>query len=87
MPILAGHSNHIYSIDLVLSDLDLPGSTKNRLCGKHFPSNDAIIAAVKQWVTSAGADFYEHVMQTLVHGWQKCIANGDDWAEKIVFCS
>jgi len=48
----------------------------------HFPSNDAIIAAVKQWVTSAGADFYEHVMQTLVHGWQKCIANGDDWAEK-----
>ena len=26
---------------------------------QHFPSNDAIIAAVKQWVTHAGADFYE----------------------------
>ena len=28
-------------------------------------SNDAIIAAVKQWVTSTGADFYNHIMQTL----------------------
>ena len=38
-------------------------------CGQHFPSNNAIVAAVKQWVTSAGADFYEHVMQALVHCW------------------
>ena len=37
--------------------------------GQHFPSNSAIIAAMKQWVTSAGADFYEHGMPTLVHHW------------------
>ena len=70
------------SLDLLPSDFHLFGPVKDGLHGQHFPSNDAIIAAVKQWVTSAGADFYEHVMQTLVHGWQKCIANGDDWAEK-----
>jgi len=38
-------------------------------CGQRFPSNNAIVAAGKQWVTSAGADFYEHVMQALVHCW------------------
>ena len=35
-------------------------------CGQHFPSNNAIVAAGKQWVTSAGADFYEHSTQALV---------------------
>jgi len=37
----------------------------------------------RQWVTSTSADIYERGMQTLVHCWQKCIANGDDYAEKI----
>jgi len=26
--------------------------------GKHFLSNDAVVAAVEQWVTSTGTDFY-----------------------------
>ena len=34
------------------------------------------------WVTSAGADFYKHGMQALVHSWQECIANSGDCAEK-----
>ena len=29
----------------------------------------------QQWVTSIGADFYEHNMHDIVHHWQKCIAN------------
>jgi hypothetical protein len=37
------------------------------LRGKHFPDNDAIIAAVRKWLASAGADFYEHGIQALVH--------------------
>jgi len=38
----------------------------------------------QQWVTSAGADIYK--CGTLIHGWQRCIANGSDcW--KIPFCS
>jgi len=55
----------------------------------HFPSNDAVVRsndavvrAVKQWATSAGADFYECGMQALVHRWRKCIANGADYVEK-----
>lgn len=32
---------------------------KDELYGQNFPINDVIIAAVKQWVPSAGADFYE----------------------------
>jgi len=39
------------------------------LSEQHFLSNYTIIAAVKQWVTSAGADCYEHSMQDLVHCW------------------
>ena len=35
--------------------------------GKHFPSRDAVIAAMKQWVTSAGTNFYEYAMHGLVH--------------------
>ena len=49
--------------------------------GQHFPSNDAIIAALKEWVTSAGRDFYECSMQALVHLRQKCIAIGGDYFE------
>ena len=54
--------------------------------GQHLPSNSAIIAAMKQWVTSAGADFYEHGMPTLVHRWWKCVGDGGDCTVE-VFCS
>jgi len=37
-------------------------SLKFGLPGQQFPSNDAIIAAVKQLVISAGADFYKSVI-------------------------
>jgi len=55
---------------------------KDGLCGQHIPSNNAVIAAVKQWFISADADFYEHGMQALVYCWQKCTANGGDCVEK-----
>ena len=50
--------------------------------GQHFPSYDAVVRAVKQWVTSSCADFYERGMQAVVHRWRKCIANGDNYVEK-----
>jgi len=55
---------------------------KDGLRGQHFPSNDAIVRAVKQWANSAGADFYECGMQALVHRWRKCIANGGNYVKK-----
>jgi len=47
---------------------------KDQLQGQYLPSNYAIIAAVKQWVTSAGANSYQCSMKALVHCWWKCIA-------------
>jgi hypothetical protein len=44
--------------------------------------SDAVIATVRKWLASAGADFYEHSIQDLVHHWQKCITNGGDYVEK-----
>jgi len=55
---------------------------KDGLRGQHFPSNDTVVRAVKQWATSAVADFYECGMQALAHRWQKCIANGGDYVKK-----
>ena len=51
-------------------------------CEQRFSSNNAIVVAVKQWVTSAAASFYVHDMQTLIHHWQKCILNSCDYVEK-----
>ena len=39
----------------------------------------------QQWATSTGADCYEHGVQVLVYCWQKCTANGGDYAEKQCF--
>jgi hypothetical protein len=55
---------------------------KDVLCGQHFPDNDAVIAAVRMWLASAGVDFYERNIQALFHCWQTCITNGDDYVEK-----
>ena len=35
----------------------------------------------RQWLTSAGTDFYNHGTQALVHHWQKYTANGGDCIE------
>jgi len=42
----------------------------------HFSSGD------RECVTSAGVDFDECSMQTLVHSWLKCIANGGAYVEE-----
>ena len=39
----------------------------------------------QQWVIPAGAGLYERSMWALVHCWQKCRANGGDYAEKQCF--
>ena len=50
-----------YSPDLTPSDFNLFGPMKDGLRGQHFPSYDAVVRAVKQWATSAGADFFTGV--------------------------
>ena len=58
-----------YSLDLAPSDFHLFRLIKDGLHGQHFSSNEVVIAAVKQWATSACANFYERGMQNLVHRW------------------
>jgi hypothetical protein len=48
---------------------------KDGLPGQHFADNDAIIATVRKWFASAGADLR-------VRHWLKCITNGGDYVEK-----
>jgi hypothetical protein len=47
-----------------------------------FRALETMVHTVKQWTTAAGADFYEHGMQALVHRWRKCLANGNNEVEK-----
>ena len=76
-------SHPLYSPDFVLPQCHPFGPMKDGLHGQHFPGNDDIyIAAVKQWLTSMGADFHMCSVQSLVHCWQKGKANGGDYAEK-----
>jgi len=70
------------SLDLVPSNFQPFRLLKDGLCGQHFPSSDAVIAAMKQWITSTGTCFYEHSMQALVRCWQKCIANSGGFVKK-----
>jgi hypothetical protein len=58
-----------YSPDLVPSDFHPFWPMNDGLHGQHFPSNDTVIQALKQWATSAGGDFYKRDMQALVHRW------------------
>jgi len=74
-----------YSLDLVLSDFHLIWLMKDGLYRQHFSSNDAVIAAVKQWISSSGADFYVCSMQVLVHCLWKCTANSGNNIEKGYF--
>ena len=75
----------LYSLDLAPSDFHQFGLMKRGLCRQHFPSNNAIMVAMKQWVISAGANFYEHSMQALIHGWQKCRANDGHYRKEWCF--
>ena len=75
----------MYNPNLTTSDFHMFRLMKDELRGQHFPSNKVMIAAVKQWITSTGADFCEGGVQALVHRWQKSIANAGDYVEKLYF--
>jgi transposase len=60
-----------YSPDLASSDFHLFRPMKGGLRRQHFPDNDAVIAAVRKWIASAGAYFYESNMQAVIHRWRK----------------
>jgi hypothetical protein len=55
---------------------------KDGLQGKHFPNTDAVIEAVKKWLSQTNSDFYGAGIQRLVERWRKCIKHGGYFEEK-----
>ena len=82
LPVLTELPYHIQSPDLLSSDFHMFVLMKDGLHGQHFPSDYSVIATVKHWITSTGADCYQCGMQALVHRWWKCIANSGDYVDK-----
>jgi hypothetical protein len=66
---LAGLSYHTHLIVRIWgpSDVHLFGPIKDGLRGQNSGDIDAVIAAVRKTVVSAGADSYERNMRTLAH--------------------
>jgi len=66
--------------------------TDIHLCSLNIYARQPVtVSKVRWWVvhfsigdsrSSAGAGFYEHCIQTLIHCWQKCSANSSDYIEK-----
>jgi transposase len=71
-----------YSPDLTPSDFHLFGPIKDGLRGKQFPNTDAVIEAVKKWLSQTDSDFYGARIQRLLERWRKCIELGGDFVEK-----
>lgn len=79
MPLISSLHKKCHPTDIQTVDVH---AKEAGLHGQHFPKNNTIIAALKQWITSTGAEFYEHLMQSLIHNWWKCIADSGDCVEK-----
>jgi hypothetical protein len=68
-----------YSPDLPPSNFHLFGPMKIDYAENSFPYNDAVIPAARNWVVSAGADFYQRSMEALLHRLRKCLAGVGDY--------
>jgi len=65
------HMDKMSPVDIHQSLLNVYGDPPVVWWVVRFSSGDS-------WVTSVGADFYKHGMQTLVHCWHECTVNGGD---------
>ena len=71
-----------YSPDLAPSDYQLFGKLKDGLRGTHFPDDESLVTAAKQWFKDAGGEFYRAGIQALVPRWRKAVQRNGDYAEK-----
>jgi histone-lysine N-methyltransferase SETMAR len=71
-----------YSPDLAPSDYHLFGKLKDGLRGTHFPDDESLVTAAKQWLKDAGGEFYRAGIQALVPRWRKAVELNGDYVEK-----
>ena len=46
--------------------------------GTHFPDDESLVKAAKQWLKSAGVEFYRRGIEGLVPRWRKAVAIDGD---------
>jgi hypothetical protein len=66
----------------VPSEFHLFVHLKKFLAGQHFLNDDDVKEAVKKWLSSQAAMFYEEGVQQLVPRYDKCLNNGGIYVEK-----
>ena len=62
-----------YSPDLAPSDYFLFTNLKKDIRGRHFRSNEEVVAAVEEWVRDKDSGFFSSGLMALEHRWSKCI--------------
>ena len=62
-----------YSPDLAPSDYFLFPNLKKDIRGRHFRSNDEVVAAVEEWVRDTDPAFFSSGLMPLEHQWSKCM--------------
>ena len=62
-----------YSPDLAPSDYFLFPNLKKDIHGRHFRSNEEVLAAVEEWVRDKDPGFFSSGLMALEHRWSKCI--------------
>ena len=71
-----------YSPDLAPSDYFLFPNLIKDICGCHFRSNEAVVAAVEEWVRDKDPGFFSSGLMALEHRWSKCIILESNYIEK-----
>ena len=71
-----------YSLDLAPSNYFLFPNLKNDICGRHFRSNEEVVAAVEEWVRDKDPDFFSSGLKALEHCWSKCIILEGNYIKK-----
>ena len=70
-----------YSADLAPSDYFLFPNLKKDICGRHFRSNEEVVAAFEEWVRDKDPGFSSGLM-ALKHCWSKCIILEGNYIQK-----
>ena len=55
---------------------------KKDIRGRHFRSNEEVVAAVEEWVGDKDPAFFSSGLMTLEHRWSKCIILEGNYIEK-----
>ena len=71
-----------YSPDLAPSDYFLFPNLKKDIRGRHFWSNEEVVAAVEEWVRDKDPGFFSSGLMALEHRWSKCIILEGNYIKK-----